>query len=150
MSQRTPSPDEIETFAREYVLTSCYLTAFKKAFPRTKAETTIRVGASRVATHSKVEKRIKEIRLELGIADERSHIITFDEKQGLLKVIIDEGLKYKVDKFGNKLPIDLKAAISAIETLNKMDGHNAPTKIENSGNVKFVLEKKVINAIRKR
>jgi len=134
MSQKNPTDEEVDIYAKEYIRNGDQTKSFRVTFPNSKAapETT-HARASEFNKLSKVKVRIEELKeISTKIAEEK-FTITVEQRLRWLKEIITSGLGDYVDAQENKRKENLAAAKSAIDTLNNMLGTD-----EDSGKVKPV------------
>ena len=129
MSQANPTPEEASAYAAEFIRSGIESDAFRAAFPDTKAtKESINTKASKMHKTVQVQSRIGQLTVISQEQTEKEFCVSVsDIKERLLK-IADMGVNDKDDQFGNKIPVNLGAATSALSELNKMDGNHAATK----------------------
>lgn len=134
MSQTKPTEKEAATFARSYVLYGCKTRATRDAFPQTKAskQNTSRT-AQRVFKAESTQRYIKEFQ-ELSRAMACKEFKADAEGiKDMLMTVAHNGLKELTLLNGNVRYVDLKATISALSEVNRMDGNHAAIKQEHYG-----------------
>lgn len=131
MSQANPTPEEASAYAAEFIRSGIKSKAFRAAFPDSKASSrVIDNKASLIHQTGEVQVRIEQLTTISKEQTEKEFCVSVsDIKERLLK-IADLGVDAKDDQFGNKIPINLGAATSALSELNKMDGNHADKSID--------------------
>lgn len=94
----------------------------------------IRAGYSDKSAYSQAHDLLKKHEVQERIAELKKNLaknteITFDWKVNKLNEILQRAMNNIYDKHGNERPTDIKAAISAINELNKMQGHHSEEKL---------------------
>lgn len=134
MSQQNPTDAEATKYAESYILYGDQSKAFRAAFPKAKAKPeTVYVKASNLHKHDKIQVRIGELRKRMKDQSEEEFDLTASKIKMLLAKAASMGMKTKLDAQGNKVPVSLSGAVSAINEINKMDGNHAPTRGEITG-----------------
>ena len=122
MSQRKPTPSQVEAYAREFVLNGKKAPAFRVAFPDTKASqgNTHRLASNfskLIEVRARAESLQAEAKKERAKKDEPFHL-SFEQKQKMLA-----GIYADAKKAGKHT-----AAVAALKELNLMDGAHAETR----------------------
>ena len=134
MSQANPTDIEATVYAAEWVVHGDQTRAWRKTFPDSKAAPeTQHARASLFHKIHKVQIRIGELQ---GIAKQQSEeefSLSVGEIKKYLTKAMKKGLKNKKDAQGNKVPVSVSGAVSAIAEINKMDGNHAATKLALGG-----------------
>ena len=134
MSQNSPTDMEANCYAEEWVLYGDRTRAWRKTFPNSKAtEKSHHEKASVFHKIVKVQTRIKELQSILKEQSEEEFTLSTGELKKLLATAIQKGLKDRTDAHGNKVPVSVSGAVSAIAEINKMDGNHAVTKVALGG-----------------
>jgi len=130
MSQRVPTPVEIDRFAEAIVLHGKTQTdAFRAAFPESKAKPeTINRRATDVIRLSTIRARIEELKQQSRDEFQKHFGATVEWKTKMLMKAVDLGYSVRVDDKGNEIPNGIGAAVSAIAEMNRMSGDHAAIK----------------------
>lgn len=122
--------DKEENFAQFYAVEGRPSAAYRYAYPTDKSKpASVASNAQQVMNRPHVALRI----YELNTIKENEFRVSVRKKKLWLQKIITVSLQTQ-EKDGVEMMIgDLKAAISAISELNKMDGHLAASKKEITG-----------------
>lgn len=137
MSQKNPIAAQVHAYAEHFVLHGSQSDAWRAAYPKSKAAPSS-VWALACAFH-KLEAVQVKVQVLQAISGQQlldDYKVSSGDIQKTLMIVRDKGLKDKVDKEGNKIPVDLKAVVSACGELNKMNGHLAPSKTVHQGDPK--------------
>ena len=125
MSQRTPTDVETDAYAQNFILHGDQVRAWRVAFPDSKAKAkTQHELASKLHKRPKVRSRIAELQSINNESSEKKFGTTVDDIKQKLMFAIKRGLDDKYDQQGNKIPISIPGAVSAMAELNKMDGNH--------------------------
>lgn len=131
MSQRKPTPAQIDAFAEGIVLHGMTQTdAWRNAFPRSKsgAESTYRL-ASKFGRLLDVRLRIDQLHAANREQFQTRFGASVEWKQAKLMAVVEAGLSPRPDG----VPVNLGAVVAAVRELNLMAGDHAPTKNELTG-----------------
>ncbi len=109
-------------FIQEYLLNGNATSAAKKAGY---SEKTARETGYENLTKPHISEAIMQ---ELEKRNDES-CWSFKKKLFLLQDIVEASIKERIDKNGNSRMVNVRAALSAIIEMNKMQGHYAPKKV---------------------
>jgi len=130
VSQANPTLVEATTYAENYIIYGEQTQAWRAAFPNSKAgQKAAHEKASVFHKIGKVQKRIEELRNIAKKQSEEEFSLTAGKIKQMLTTAAAKGLRDKVDQQGNKVPVSIPGAVSALSEINKMDGNHAPTKL---------------------
>jgi phage terminase small subunit len=110
--------------------------AYRSAYDAKKMKPgSVSVNASQLLKSTKVALRVEELQAKAKEIAETKLNITFEQKQGWLKSVIERSLQHEQarDREGNPMGdfrFNASAVISAINELNKMDGDHAANKVD--------------------
>ncbi len=128
MSQANPTEAEIDKYVGHYVLHGCQSSAWRKAFPKSKAKPEIiHTSASLFHSKPKVRQRLGELSAKANKIAEKKFTISVEWRLKALKDIYDAGMGDYIDAQGGKRKEGLTAARGAIETMNNMLGTKEET-----------------------
>lgn len=126
MSQANPTPEEASAYAAEFIRTGIKSTAFRAAFPDSKASSkVIDNKASLIHQTGEIQVRIGELQESSKKQTEKEFSISVADIKKTLATVIQKGIKDK-----NGTPINLSAVVSAAKELNLMDGNHADKSID--------------------
>ena len=126
MSQANPTPEEASAYAAEFIRSGIKTTAFRAAFPDSKAKpSSAEVNAHKLHKTAKVQLRIKQLTAASQKQTEKEFSISVADIKKTLATVIQKGIKDK-----NGVPINLSAVVSAAKELNLMDGNHATGKLD--------------------
>ena len=111
-----------EKFCQEYVKTGNGSAAYRASYNATKSTPkTVNEKASQMLAHGKIKARVSELQ-EIE-----------SKKYDITREFIVKELLWVIENAKYSEKIDFNAINKASDTLNKMFGHNAPEKVEHSG-----------------
>ena len=131
MSQRTPTDVEADTYSQQYILHGDQAKAWAATFPKSK--TTSKTRHEKASIFHKIDKvvaRIIELKKISNESSKKKFGTTVDDIKQKLMFAIKRGLDDKFDQQGNKIPISIPGAVSAMAELNKMDGNHHQYEIK--------------------
>jgi len=134
MSQSRPTQHEIDVYSGHVILNGGdQVKAWRLTFPDSKAmPETQHTKASLMHNSEKVQKRIKELQSEQAEKDKEEFDLTAEQVKKMLVTVYKKSIKDKVDQGGNLIAVAPAAAVSALSEINKMNGYNAPKKIDHT------------------
>jgi phage terminase small subunit len=135
-----------EHFCREYMMNGGNATqAYKTAYnTENMTDKTINEESCRLKADHKISARIRELQME----SKEEFNISVEQKKRWLQHAIMKGFTEHPDREGNMKPHDVKAAISAIGELNKMDGDLAAQKTETKYSLDNFTDEEIAARIR--
>lgn len=127
MSQQNPTPKEASAYAAEFIRSGVKSTAFRAAFPDSKAnDKVVWEKASTLHKHAKVQERIGQLTvISKKQSEEEFGKSVYDLKE-VLATVMKEGLEKKED--GSL--VAAAAVVSAVKEYNLMDGNHADKTID--------------------
>ena len=125
MSQSRPTVAEATAYAESYIKKKCQTTAFKAAFPNSKARAdVIHRRASEFHKIRDVRVRIDQLQEASAKQTEEEFCISISDKKKILakviKIAMDDGERFDKPMLGD--------VVRAVNELNKMDGTHAAEK----------------------
>lgn len=134
--------DKHRRFCEEYIID---FNGAKAAVRAGYSKKTANRTAYRFLKDELIAQEVDRLKKKFNEALEERMEITIEWKMEKLKAIIDDAMHKMEDNNGLIKPTDLKAAISAIAELNKMQGSYAPTvtKQEHSGSIGVMSQEEI-------
>lgn len=131
MSQLNPTITEANAYAASYIIKNCMTTAFKAAFPNSKANAlSSNVRGHDLYKKSKIRVRITELEASAKQAAELEHLTSVKGIMESLLEVKDAALHGGVDSNSNEFAPNLSAANTSLQEVNRMKGHHAADKLD--------------------
>ena len=131
MSQDNPTDVQADDYAQHYIMFGDQSKAWRAAFPKSTAKPkSVHEKASAFHKSIKVAARIIELKKISNESSKKKFGTTVDDIKQKLMFAIKRGLDDKFDQQGNKIPISIPGAVSAMAELNKMDGNHHQYEIK--------------------
>lgn len=126
MSQLHPTIAEANAYAASYIIKNCMTTAFRAAFPQSKAaqQTTWNM-AHLLHKKKEVLVRIEQLSLIAREAADLEHATSSIGIMQSLDKIAKRGMENITNGSGEQVPINLSASTGALQEINRMKGHHA-------------------------
>ena len=117
-------------FSEEYIIDWNRIRAYRKAYPKCKSDEAAAVSASRLLKNDKIQAYISEIQMDLaklaGVSALRNIIRL---KKIAYANVADFRTNWETLKDWDKIPDELKEALSEVIVVNRFDKNGQPIKI---------------------
>lgn len=134
MSQQNPTIKEATAYAESFILHGDMSKAFRAAFPKSTASSkSINEKASKLHKLTKIQSRIEELREITKKQSEDEFSLSVGRIKQMLALAASKGLKDKIDAQGNKVPVSIPGAVSALSEISKIDGNHAAIRLALGG-----------------